>query len=36
MLEARMDYVDMAAEVERAFPSPKTALPPHPTARSPS
>ena len=31
-LEARMDYVDMAAEVERAIPAPKPALPPHPTA----
>ncbi len=35
-LEARMDYVDMAAEVERAIPAPKTAaLPPHPTAPQP-
>ena len=34
-LEARMDYVDMAAEVERAIPAPKPALPPHPTAPQP-
>lgn len=35
-LEARMDYVDMAAEVERAIPAPKPALPPHPTAPQPT
>ena len=34
-LEARMDYVDMAAEVERAIPAPKPALPPHPTSPQP-
>ena len=34
-LEARMDYIDMAAEVERAIPAPKPALPPHPTAPQP-
>ena len=35
-LEARMDYVDMAAEVERAIPAPKPALPPHPTSPQPT
>ena len=34
-LEARMDYVDMAAEVERAIPAPKPSLPPYPTAPQP-
>ena len=34
-LEARMDYVDMAAEVERAIPAPKPALPPHPASPQP-
>ena len=35
-LEARMDYVDMAAEVERAIPARAPALPPHPTAPQPT
>ena len=36
-LEARMDYVDMAAEVEKAIPAPKpAALPSHPTAPQPT
>jgi membrane-bound lytic murein transglycosylase D len=35
-LEARMDYIDMAAEVERAVPAPKPALPPHPTTPQPA
>ena len=35
-LEARMDYVDMAAEVERAIPAPKPALPPHPATPQPT
>ena len=30
-----MDYVDMAAEVERAIPAPKPALPPHPASPQP-
>ena len=34
-LEARMDYVDMASEVERAIPARPTALPPHPAAPQP-
>ncbi|MGD9611358.1 MAG: lytic transglycosylase domain-containing protein [Kiritimatiellia bacterium] len=34
-LEARMDYVDMAAEVERAIPAPKPAQPPPPTSPQP-
>ena len=34
-LEARLDYVDMAAEVERAIPATPPALPPHPTAPQP-
>ena len=35
-LEARMDYVDMAAEVERAIPARQPALPPHPTTPQPA
>ena len=35
-LEARMDYVDMAAEVERAIPSRQPALPPHPATPQPA
>ena len=36
-LEARMDYVDMATEVERAIPTPKPApLPPHPATPQPT
>ena len=35
-LEARMDYVDMASEVERAIPARPTALPPHPAAPQPT
>ena len=35
-LEARMDYVDMASEVERAIPARQPALPPHPTTPQPA
>ena len=35
-LEARMDYVDMAAEVQRAIPARPPALPPHPTTPQPT
>lgn len=34
-LEARMDYIDMAAEVERAIPAPQPKLIPHPTTPQP-
>ena len=34
-LEARMDYVDMASEVERAIPARHPALPPHPATPQP-
>ena len=35
-LEARMDYVDMAAEVDRTIPARTPALPPHPTTPQPT
>ncbi len=35
-LEARMDYIDMAAEVERAIPARQPALPPHPATPQPT